>query len=77
MVMKMIISLIGKYIDKSGYTREDISKIFKVHRNTISNWCSGKTYPSVPQLFKLAKILNVKVDDLYIYREEKLDEKNS
>ena len=66
----MIISLIGKYIDKSEYTRQELSKRFNVHRNTISNWCTGKSYPSVPQLFELAKLLNVKVDDLYIYKEE-------
>lgn len=66
----MIISLIGNYIDKSDYTRAQLSKEFKVHRNTISNWCSGKSYPSVPQLFILAKKLGVKVDDLYIIKEE-------
>jgi putative transcriptional regulator len=67
----MIISLIGNYIDKSEYTRAELSKRFKVHRNTISNWCTGKSYPSVPQLFELASLLNVKVDDLYIYKEDK------
>lgn len=66
----MIISLIGNYIDKSDYTRAQLSKEFNVHRNTISNWCSGKSYPSVPQLFILSKKLGVKVDDLYIIKEE-------
>lgn len=36
-----------------------------ISENTLSNWCTGKTYPKAPDLFKLAKLLKVQVDDLY------------
>jgi transcriptional regulator with XRE-family HTH domain len=58
-------SNIGKIIDESPYKREYIRKHFNKSRNTISNWCTGKSYPSVPELFELVKILNVKVDEMY------------
>lgn len=40
--------------------------------NILSNWCTGKTYPSIPQALKLAALLDVKVDDLYKLKEEEL-----
>lgn len=62
-------SNIGKLIDQSRYNREYIQKHFGKSRNTISNWCTGKSYPSVPELFELAKLLGCWVDDMY--EEEK------
>jgi transcriptional regulator with XRE-family HTH domain len=58
-------SKIGRLIDESPYKREYIRQHFKKSRNTISNWCTGKSYPIVPELFELAKLLGVWVDDLY------------
>ncbi|MEH7345548.1 helix-turn-helix transcriptional regulator [Bacillus sp. JJ1532] len=58
-------SNIGWLIDKSSYNREYFRKHFNKSRNTISNWCTGNSYPSVPELFELALMLNVKIDDLY------------
>ncbi|WP_431798935.1 helix-turn-helix transcriptional regulator [Halobacillus andaensis] len=65
----MIKSNIGKLIDQSPYKRDYIMKEMNVSRNTLSNWCTGKTHPKAPELFKLAKLLSVKVDDLYKYEE--------
>lgn len=61
----MLKSKIGKAIDESPYKREYIRQIFNKSPNTISNWCTGRGYPTVPDLFKLADILGKKVDDLY------------
>lgn len=66
-------SRIGKLIDESPYKREYIRKHFNKSRNTISNWCTGKSYPIVPELFELAKLLGVWVDDLYEEVKEKKD----
>lgn len=63
-------SNIGKLIDQSPYKREYIRQHFDKSRNTISNWCTGKSYPSVPELFDLADLLGVKVDDLYEWEKE-------
>lgn len=58
-------SNIGKRIDSSKYDRLFLKNHFKKSRNTISNWCSGNSFPSVPELFELADLLECKVDDLY------------
>ncbi|MBD7937116.1 helix-turn-helix transcriptional regulator [Cytobacillus sp. Sa5YUA1] len=67
----MVICLIGAYIKQSTYTRKQICEMFGISQNTLSNWSTGKTYPSIPQILKLASLLNVKVDDLYKLKEEK------
>jgi transcriptional regulator with XRE-family HTH domain len=66
-------SKIGKLIDKSPYKRKYIQIHFNKSRNTISNWCTGKTYPIVPELFELARLLGVWVDDLYEEVKEHTD----
>ncbi len=58
-------SRIGILIDESPYKNEYIRKYMDVSRNTLSNWRSGKTYPTIDKAFKLADLLGVKVDDLY------------
>ncbi|MEH7548240.1 helix-turn-helix transcriptional regulator [Neobacillus vireti] len=63
--MNKLKSNIGWLIDKSDYTREDLRQRYKKSANTISNWCTGRSYPSVPELYDLAKLLNCRVDDLY------------
>lgn len=64
-------SNIGNIIDRSKYNREEIMKHFNKSRNTISAWCTGKSFPNTRELFQLAKLLDVKVDDLYDMEEEK------
>jgi putative transcriptional regulator len=66
----MVISLIGSWIKQSEYSSQQICEEFKISRNTLSNWSTGKTYPSIPQALKLAALLGVKVDDLYKVKEE-------
>jgi len=63
-------SNIGKLLKESKFKREYIQKELKVSKNTLSNWSQGKTHPSAVQLFKLAKLLEVKVDDLYDWEDE-------
>lgn len=69
-VMNMIFSNIGKLIDKSPYKNEYVMMYMEVSRNTLSNWRTGKAYPSVPKLFKLSRLLGVTVEDLYEYKED-------
>jgi putative transcriptional regulator len=67
----MTISRIGERIKESGYRRDHIQEHMGISRNTLSNWCTGKTYPSIPQAMKLAALLDVKLDDLYERGENK------
>ncbi|MCM3180256.1 helix-turn-helix transcriptional regulator [Cytobacillus horneckiae] len=61
----MLKSKIGLLLRTSKYRREYIQKELGVTANTLSNWCTGKTYPSIDKAFILAQLLEVKVDDLY------------
>jgi transcriptional regulator with XRE-family HTH domain len=63
--MKKLKSNIGKLIDESPFKREFFQKRYKKTPNTISNWCTGKSKPSADELYDLAELLGVKVDDLY------------
>jgi putative transcriptional regulator len=63
--MYMVVCNIGKIIKQSPYKREYIEKYLGVSRNTLSNWCTGRTYPSVPQIIKLSELLNVKFEEMY------------
>ncbi|MGG3269690.1 helix-turn-helix transcriptional regulator [Priestia aryabhattai] len=58
-------SKIGKIIDKQGYKKKYIAERMDITQSQLSNWISGRSYPPMDKAFKLAKVLNVKVDDLY------------
>ena len=68
--MKKLKSNIGWLLAKKGLTRGYLAKRYGKTSNTISNWCTGKSYPSASELWDLADLLNVKVDDLYEREEE-------
>ncbi|PTY76979.1 transcriptional regulator [Heyndrickxia sporothermodurans] len=68
--MKMVINNLGKIIKNSPFNRPYIEKYIGVSRNTLSNWCTGRSYPTIPQLLKLCKLLNVKFEDIYKIKEE-------
>ena len=61
----MLKSNIGWLLNREGLKRESLAKRYNKSRNTISNWCTGKSKPTVDELFDLALLLKVKVDDLY------------
>lgn len=58
-------SRIGELIDEAGYKKKYIAKELNVSPTQLSNWISGRSYPTIEKAFKLAKLLNKKVDDLY------------
>ncbi len=66
----MIISHIGYYIKVSPYDRPYICEYMGVSNNTLSNWCTAKTFPTIPQLFKLGMLLGVHYGEFYHYKEE-------
>lgn len=66
----MLIPQIEESIKESGLKKIYIAAQLGISRETLRNWCRGISYPSAPELFKLARILNKKIEDLYIYKEE-------
>ncbi len=57
--------LINEHIENSGYKKKWIAKQLGISQEVLSRWANGHSMPSVNNLFKLAKILDCKVDDLY------------
>ncbi|KRD90818.1 DNA-binding protein [Bacillus sp. Root147] len=58
-------SKIGEIIDERGYKKKYVAEKMDITQSQLSNWISGRAYPPMDKAFKLAKVLNVKVDDLY------------
>ncbi|WP_017729426.1 helix-turn-helix transcriptional regulator [Halalkalibacterium ligniniphilum] len=58
-------SCIGKVIDEKGYKRKYVAEKMEISQKQLSNWVTGKSFPTVEKLFKLASLLECKVDDLY------------
>lgn len=64
-------SPVGKFIDKHGYSQEDLSHASRVSRNTISKLCNDPEYvPSPSVLKKVMKAIrsiepNAKADDFF------------
>lgn len=58
-------SKIGKLLRVSKYRREFFQKELGISANTLTNWCSGHTYPTIEKAFRLAELLEVSVYDLY------------
>lgn len=49
--------------------QQELSEILGVTKQTINGWVKGRSMPSLETAFKIAKILNCKVDDLFIYED--------
>jgi len=64
-------SKLGKFIDKHGYTVQELSHESKVNRNTLGKICSDPTYlPTANTIKKIMKAIRkidskAKVDDFF------------
>jgi transcriptional regulator with XRE-family HTH domain len=58
-------SRIGEQIEKSGYMKKYIASRLEISPTQLSNWISGRSYPTIEKAFILAEILGCKVDELY------------
>lgn len=58
-----------------GITQEELASILEVSRQTIGSLENGRYNPSIQLAFKIAKYFNLKIEDIFIYEEEKNNEK--
>lgn len=65
----MIKSRIGELLRVSKYKREYIQKELGITANTLSNWCTGKTYPTMDKAIILSQLLECSLEDLYEYNK--------
>ncbi len=66
----MLKSRIGKVIDSKGLKHKWVAEQMGVAPTVLSRWINNRGKPSAERLFKLAHILNCKVDDLYIFQDD-------
>lgn len=58
-----------------GITQEELATILEVSRQTINSLENGRYNPSIILAFKIAGFFKLKIEDIFIYEEEKEDEK--
>lgn len=64
-VFNLLKSRIGLLLRVSKYRREFIQNKLGISANTLTNWCTGRTYPTIDKAIELAELLEVEVSDLY------------
>ena len=66
MISRNLKSLRKKY----QYTQDDIAEKLNVSRQSVAKWESGESTPDIYNCIKIAKLFNVKLDDLVNHSEE-------
>jgi putative transcriptional regulator len=61
---------IKEFRERLGCTQDDLAQKLEVSRQTIISLEKGKYNPSIILAFKLSKLFNVKIEDIFIYEEE-------
>lgn len=59
----------NRLVDSSGMTKREIAHQMNISEATLQRWKSGASFPELPNLEKLAKILNVHEREFYAYEE--------
>ena len=53
-----------------GIKQEELSKMLVVSRQTISSLENGRYNPSIILAFKIAKLFDMAIEEIFIYEEE-------
>ncbi len=61
---------IQKYRKLNGITQEKLAEIIDVEINSISSIERGKYFPTAENLVKISNALNVKLPDLFTFKDE-------
>lgn len=56
--------------EKTNYTQDELAVLAGVSRQTIISLEKGKYNPSIQLAFKLSKIFNLTIEQIFIYEEE-------
>ncbi len=66
---------IKEFRAKFNMTQEELAKRVGVRRETIVFLEKGKYNPSLKLAYKIARVFNAKIEDLFIFDEEELWER--
>lgn len=69
-----LLNRLKEYRSRLGVNQTEMGKLAGVSRRTISQIERGDYSPSVTLALKIAKICEVRVEDIFIYEEEINDE---
>lgn len=53
------------YREKHGYSQEQLGKLLEVSRQTINSIEKERYDPSLPLAFKVARLFQVKIEDIF------------
>ena len=56
--------------NQMGWTQQELADQVEVSRQTIISLESGRYNPSILLAFRLARLFQVKIEDIFIYSEE-------
>jgi putative transcriptional regulator len=56
--------------EQIGLTQIDLGKSLEVSRQTIISLESGKYNPSLPLAYKISKVFNKTIEEVFIFEEE-------
>jgi transcriptional regulator with XRE-family HTH domain len=65
----MVKSRIKEWLAIKGVTGRELAAHLDVRESQVSNWVHGRSYPRFEKLWKMAKFLGCKMDDLYEEKE--------
>lgn len=66
---------IKEYRAKYSMTQEELAKKVGVRRETIVFLEKGKYNPSLKLAYKIARVFNVRIEDVFIFDDDELAEK--
>lgn len=61
---------IQRILRQQGRTQAYLCRMLDKSANTVSLWCKNKVQPSVHDLYRIAELLDCKVSDLLIERDQ-------
>lgn len=62
-----------KYMDKARINQRELAKAVEVSESTVSCWISGKAFPRIDIIQKIADVLGCATDDLLATHQLSLD----
>lgn len=63
-----------EFREKFSLTQQDLAEKVGVSRQTIISLENGKYKPSIFLAYKISKVFNSMIEDIFIFEEEKTDE---
>jgi putative transcriptional regulator len=69
-VMKLVKNKLEEIRKERGIRQEDLASELEVSRQTISSLEKGRYNPSIQLAFKIARLFNMSIEEIFIYEEE-------